>query len=177
LNITSGQTAPIANFQANVVSGYAPLTVTFTDTSLNGPTSWLWNFGDGNTSILQNPTNTYIQSGLYTVSLTASNGAGSNTITQINYIAVAVQPTKAQENSVAETALNSLYIVSFALMAMGASMIILCLFWVKGIMDETNKNRRRINSKVIMTATGVILGGSLLICIGILLISKIIVIF
>jgi hypothetical protein len=49
--------------------------VNFTDTSYTnapaGVVSWLWDFGDGNTSIQQNPTHTYASSGNYTVCLTA----------------------------------------------------------------------------------------------------------
>ncbi|MFN8397741.1 MAG: PKD domain-containing protein [Bacteroidia bacterium] len=55
------------------------LTVAFTDVSTGTPTSWLWDFGDGNTSTLQNPTHTYAASGTYTVCLTATNSCGSNT--------------------------------------------------------------------------------------------------
>ena len=72
---------PVANFTSNVTSGYAPLTVAFTDKSKNNPTSWKWNFGDGTNSTLQNPTHKYSTKGNYTVTLTASNSAGSSTVT------------------------------------------------------------------------------------------------
>lgn len=48
------------------------LTVTFTDLS-TGATSWFWDFGDGNTSTLQNPVHTYAGQNTYTVTLTVSN--------------------------------------------------------------------------------------------------------
>ncbi|MCH2023672.1 MAG: T9SS-dependent M36 family metallopeptidase [Saprospiraceae bacterium] len=54
--------------------------VTFTDAS-NGATSWLWNFGDNNTSTLQNPVHTYTNPGTYTITLTINNGACSSTQT------------------------------------------------------------------------------------------------
>jgi PKD repeat protein len=59
-----------ANFTANVTEGFAPLTVQFTDTSLNDPTDWYWEFGDGATSAIQNPVYTYTLPGDYTVNLT-----------------------------------------------------------------------------------------------------------
>ncbi|MCF8277074.1 MAG: M4 family metallopeptidase [Flavobacteriales bacterium] len=62
--------------------------VSFADQSINGATSWLWDFGDGNTSTDQNPTHTYQSEGTYTVSLTATNGFGSNVVSQNNYILV-----------------------------------------------------------------------------------------
>jgi hypothetical protein len=49
------------------------LTTTFADQSSGTITDWFWDFGDGNTSILQNPTHTYATAGQYTVCLTASN--------------------------------------------------------------------------------------------------------
>ena len=57
----------------------APLAVQFTDTSANSPTSWLWSFGDGGTSSSQNPSHTYTNAGTYSVMLTVTNVAGSNT--------------------------------------------------------------------------------------------------
>jgi len=72
---------PIAAFSVSPISGNAPLKITFTDTSTNSPTSWGWKFGDGTTSTSRNPTHTYSTAGNYEVSLTASNAAGSNTVT------------------------------------------------------------------------------------------------
>jgi PKD repeat protein len=62
----------------NTTSGTAPLAVKFTDTSTNSPTSWLWKFGDGTTSTIQNPAYTYTTPGTYTVNVTATNVGGSN---------------------------------------------------------------------------------------------------
>ncbi len=79
---------PVADFAAANTSGSDSLTVQFTDTSANYPTSWLWDFGDGTTSTEQNPTHTYTTPGVYTVKLTASNLAGSDTMTKTGYITV-----------------------------------------------------------------------------------------
>lgn len=51
-------------------------------------TSWLWNFGDGSTSNIQNPNHTYTSSGSYNVSLTVGDGSNTNTETKNNYITV-----------------------------------------------------------------------------------------
>ena len=62
--------------------------VIFTDQSINNPTNWLWDFGDGETSILQNPSHTYSSKGIYTVTLTVSNGTESYTSVKTNFINV-----------------------------------------------------------------------------------------
>jgi YVTN family beta-propeller protein len=79
---------PVANFSANPTSGKAPLNVSFTDNSTGTPTAWKWTFGDGTNSTVKNPTHKYSQEGNYTVKLTATNAAGSNTTTKTNYIKV-----------------------------------------------------------------------------------------
>lgn len=50
--------------------------------------SWSWNFGDGSTSSLQNPSHVYTAAGTYSVSLTVSNGSTNDTETKTNYITV-----------------------------------------------------------------------------------------
>jgi PKD repeat protein len=79
---------PVANFVGTPTSGALPLTVAFTDISTNTPTSWIWNFGDGSSSNYKNPDHTYTTAGTYTVTLTATNSAGSNSLTRTNYISV-----------------------------------------------------------------------------------------
>ncbi len=74
-------TAPTANFSAPAAAGINT-SVLFTDASTGAPTSWFWTFGDGASSIAQNPTHVYGAAGVYTVSLTASNSIGSNVVTR-----------------------------------------------------------------------------------------------
>jgi PKD repeat protein len=62
------------------------MSVQFIDTTTNTPTSWAWSFGDGNTAVVQNPVHVYTLPGTYTVTLTASNNAGSSTKTRSDYI-------------------------------------------------------------------------------------------
>lgn len=52
--------------------------VIFTDLTSNYPTEWYWNFGDGESSTLQNPEHTYAANGIYDVCLTATNPGGTN---------------------------------------------------------------------------------------------------
>jgi len=81
------QTMPVASFSGSPTSGLAPLQVSFTDASTGYPTSWNWNFGDGTAnSTVQNPVHTYTNSGVYTVMLTVTNGNGTSTIQNSNYI-------------------------------------------------------------------------------------------
>jgi PKD repeat protein len=80
--------APTASFTGTPTSGAAPLEVAFTDTSTGDPSSWSWDFGDGVTSTLRNPTHTYTTAGAYTVVLTVTNEGGSDTRTRVDYITV-----------------------------------------------------------------------------------------
>ncbi len=83
---------PVADFSGTPTSGGAPLTVQFTDLSTNSPTSWSWNFGDNTTSTQQNPSHEYANLGNYTVTLTATNAAGSDYETKTDYISVVIPP-------------------------------------------------------------------------------------
>lgn len=77
----------IADFTGTPLNGNVPMLVTFTNNSINAD-SYEWNFGDGSTSILENPTHTYNAVGIYTVSLIAKLGPVSNSKVKTNYITV-----------------------------------------------------------------------------------------
>lgn len=85
---------PEALFTASTVVGDFPLVVQFTNSSTAAYT-YLWDFGDGNTSTVANPTHAYASAGTYTVSLTATGADGVDTLTKTNYILVwvAAQPS------------------------------------------------------------------------------------
>lgn len=87
----SGQ-VPVVDFSGAPLTGCSPLVVNFQDLSTGSPTSWNWNFGNGNTSTLQNPTASYFTPGTYTVTLTATNAAGSNTLSKTSYVTVYADP-------------------------------------------------------------------------------------
>jgi len=95
--------APTPEFVADQLTGYDPLTIQFTDLSTGQPTEWFWDFGDGETSDEQNPTHTYDAAGSFTVSLTVSNGAGSNMMTKDDYIVVEWLPMDASFTATPES--------------------------------------------------------------------------
>lgn len=78
---------PVAVFSASPVFSCNG-TVTFTDASLNTPTSWAWDFGDGGTSNDQSPVHTYLASGTYDVQLIATNANGADTLLQAALVTV-----------------------------------------------------------------------------------------
>jgi RHS repeat-associated protein len=87
-----------ADFVATPISGSAPLTVTFTNLSISSDEveSCQWAFGDGSTllttggetSVLENPTHVYTQSGSFTVTLTVTTGSESDSEIKTDYITV-----------------------------------------------------------------------------------------
>lgn len=76
-----------ANFTGGPTNGVPPLTVTFTNLSA-GATNYTWTFGDGNISTNANPSNTYTNAGLYSVTLVATGPAGTGTLIRTNYVNV-----------------------------------------------------------------------------------------
>jgi PKD repeat protein len=85
INAVTDPTAAFSWGRSNVTTYY------FVDQSLENPTSWSWEFGDGTTSAVQDPAHAYATQGNYTVNLTVSNLAGSDTISK--FVNVSVQPT------------------------------------------------------------------------------------
>ena len=86
---------PTANFTYTTVCQGNP--TQFTSTSTTNPsgqqiTSYLWNFGDGQTSTLQNPSHTYASAGNYTVTLTVGCGNGLCTSTKTYTVTVYTEP-------------------------------------------------------------------------------------
>ncbi len=79
INISEGVHANFTNTSPNGCA--LPATINFTNQSSgNNITSYLWNFGDGQTSNLANPTHVYTAAGVYTVTLTATNANGCSDV-------------------------------------------------------------------------------------------------
>lgn len=87
---------PVANFTAEPERACTPANISFTDESTGTPTSWLWDFGDGNTSTLQNPFHRYVNSGAniskFNVSLSIANCDGMANLTKTEYIWICPTP-------------------------------------------------------------------------------------
>lgn len=79
----------VASFSAPITDAcQPPFTVNFTNYSSNA-SSFVWDFGDGSSSTLANPSHTFAAYGNYTVMLYASGGScGSDTLIEIDYITV-----------------------------------------------------------------------------------------
>jgi len=86
---------PSAEFTSSKDSGDYPLAVQFYDQSTWDPTSWYWDFGDGETSVAENPQHTYDTLGLYTVSHTATNSCGTGQTDSVDMILVTCEPVQA----------------------------------------------------------------------------------
>ncbi|HNW70774.1 MAG TPA: M4 family metallopeptidase [Bacteroidales bacterium] len=84
---TGIEVPPVVNFVAGTTTSCTG-TINFTDQSSNSPTSWLWKFGDGQTSTLQNPVHTYNANGTYTVRLRATNAYGTDSLIRTSYITI-----------------------------------------------------------------------------------------
>jgi len=88
LVVVSPPDAPVAAFSGTPLSGCAPLEVAFTDESLGGILTWAWDFGDGATDTIPNPTHTYVDAGLFSVNLTVTGPGGSDTKVMEDYVSV-----------------------------------------------------------------------------------------
>jgi PKD repeat protein len=90
--ITYSFAQPNANFTASIAEGCSPLLVQFTDLSTGSPTSWLWDFGNGQSLTAKNPLITYSSPGTYSVSLIVKNASGTDDTVKTNYIVVDTVP-------------------------------------------------------------------------------------
>jgi Zn-dependent metalloprotease/plastocyanin len=76
-SVVPSSNPPVVDFTVSNDNPPLNTVVQFTDLSANSPNAWIWNFGDGSTSTLKNPTHTFNTSGSKIISVTASNCFGS----------------------------------------------------------------------------------------------------
>lgn len=81
-----------ANYSSNVISGCSPLTVNFSDASTGSPIKWEWTFGNGNQSVLKNPSAIYYQPGNYSVQLKVWDAQNNTSTVQTLTIRVFKNP-------------------------------------------------------------------------------------
>jgi Zn-dependent metalloprotease len=100
ITVTAPQ-PPIADFVASATDINLNNNVTFTDLSLENPTSWSWTFEGGTpaTSTQQNPVVTYTTVGTFDVTLVATNAQGSDTEIKSGYISVSEKPYCASQGN------------------------------------------------------------------------------
>jgi len=83
--------SPTASFVFDINAACIPLTVQLTNTSANA-TSYYWDFGNGNTSTLESPSNVYLNAGVYNIQLIATNAGGvSDTLILVDAVS-AIDP-------------------------------------------------------------------------------------
>jgi len=73
---------PIASFIINNTNTEVDETISFTNTSENA-ISYLWDFGDGNTSTIENPKHSYSSDGLYAITLTSTGEGGVDSSSKV----------------------------------------------------------------------------------------------
>ena len=83
---------PVPDFSATPPQGNIPLIVTFNDRTTGTPDSWDWDFGDGSSATVQNPTHTYTKPGIFSVTLFSGNEFGTGQITKSGMINTGVVP-------------------------------------------------------------------------------------
>jgi len=93
--------SPVADFTTADTIVNCGVTVSFFDLSTNA-TSWLWLFGDGDSSALKNPTHVYQAGGTYTVTLIVSNNFGFDINIKTNFITVNCPTQVPQDGSITE---------------------------------------------------------------------------
>ena len=100
-SFTAPVTPPVAAFSGTPLTGTTPVSVVFTDSSTNTPTSWLWekdsgagfsNFSD--TPTVQNPTEEFTTE-TWSIKLTATNAGGSDAEEKTDYVVVSAAPVAA----------------------------------------------------------------------------------
>jgi PKD repeat protein len=106
-SVTSTETVvvvsmPTAGFTADATNGCAPMTVQFSNNSSQNAETFEWSFpgGDPATSTEENPTVVYNTPGVFGVTLTVTNAAGSNTSNEVDFVTVNAAPATSFDHSI-----------------------------------------------------------------------------
>ena len=78
-----------ADFTADSTKSCKSMVVSFTNNSVpSSGLTYAWDFGNGNTSVIENPSVAYTQAGSYSVKLVVTDGVNSDTVIKTNYITI-----------------------------------------------------------------------------------------
>ncbi len=87
IDYTTADRSPIATATATPSSGTSPLTVQFSSVGSGdpegGPVTYRWEFGDGGTSTVANPTHTYSARGQFNAKLTVTDSGGKSGVANV----------------------------------------------------------------------------------------------
>jgi len=90
---------PPLNPSSNIIAGCEPLTVQFNDGSPDEGQTYIWDFGDGEAAYTKNPTHTFQNDGVYTITVTVINTYGCKTVNVYpNWITVYPAPVARFQN-------------------------------------------------------------------------------
>lgn len=160
-----------------------PNGVAFTDTSTGGPTTWLWNFGDGETSALQNPTHVYTKTGVFNVTLTASHTYSSSTASNVTTIKVySKEPAPGMEPYLGYlTGTTSPIIQAFALAGIciiigGVALVLHSIYSIVGGGASRGGQMATISIWELVTGIAVVMVGSFMLIVGYAIMSPLITI-
>jgi PKD repeat protein len=98
--------APVINFTISPLTGSAPLSVSFNNTTIGRVDSWLWDFGDGTSSTEKSPKHSYTKAGTYRATLTARGPGGTVTKAAASTITVSTTPSTGTSTVVLRQQLN-----------------------------------------------------------------------
>lgn len=82
VSVTVNPIASVDTFNFSQGTGVDSQKVTFTSVNVNNADTIKWDFGDGGTDNTANPTHSYTNDGMYTVTLIVINDCGSDTVTR-----------------------------------------------------------------------------------------------
>lgn len=94
-------TKPVTDFSVEVTAGVYPIlgVAEFTDLTTADPTQWFRDFGDGHTSLEQNPVHNYYKPGDYTVKLLTVNALGEDEEIKVDEVTIAETEVDGLENT------------------------------------------------------------------------------
>ena len=97
-DIYRGKLRSHVGFDATNITGQVPLNVSFNNRSWEGARSYLWDFGDGATSIEADPIHIYSTPGVYNVTLTVTGITGNTSEQKLKFVR-ALSSTAVHERS------------------------------------------------------------------------------